>query len=36
MSVSFGAVESFDPDEARPFSEVAKQKIEEAVSAVVA
>ena len=30
------AVESFDPDGARPFSGVAKQKIEEAVSAAVA
>ena len=30
------AVESFDPDEARPFSEVAKQKIEEAIAAAVA
>ena len=30
------AVESFGPDEARPFSEVAKQKIEEAIAAAVA
>ena len=30
------AVELFDPDEDRPFSEVARQKIEEAVSAAVA